>query len=213
MTEYFIPTQSAVHEFIEKRSRFIGHIWQVDSEEMAKSHIEATKKRHHDASHNCWCYLIRDGAIRYSDDGEPQGTAGQPMLNVFQREGIENVCFVATRYFGGILLGTGGLVRAYTQSAKETLDSAGISVVRRWIEIRIPCPYTYFERIKLETERSGGVVIETDYGTDITLTVLLPEEQVLVYLPHILDITAGIVVGTAVGQRFQDVPYRKSTLI
>ena len=113
MTEYYIPTQSSESEFVEKRSRFIGHVWRVESEEEARAHIEEMKKRYYDARHNCWCYIIKDGPVRYSDDGEPQGTAGQPMLNVFQREGIVNVCCVSTRYFGGILLGAGGLVRAW----------------------------------------------------------------------------------------------------
>ena len=115
MTEYYIPTQASETEFVEKRSRFIGHVWRVDSEEEARARIEEMKKRYYDARHNCWCYLIKDGPVRYSDDGEPQGTAGQPMLNVFQREGVVNVVCVVTRYFGGILLGAGGLVRAYTQ--------------------------------------------------------------------------------------------------
>ena len=195
MTEYYIPTQASETEFVEKRSRFIGHVWRVDSEEEARARIEEMKKRYYDARHNCWCYLIKDGPVRYSDDGEPQGTAGQPMLNVFQREGVVNVVCVVTRYFGGILLGAGGLVRAYTQSAKDALDAAGISVVRRWVEILLPCSYAQYERVKLETENFGGVIAEADYGADIALTVLLPEERWEDYLAHMLDITAGTVEG------------------
>ena len=209
MTEYYIPTGDAETEFVEKRSRFIGHVWRVESEEEARARIEATKKKYHDARHNCWCYLIREGGIvRYSDDGEPQGTAGQPMLGVFQKEEITNVCCVVTRYFGGILLGAGGLVRAYTQSAKDALDAAGISVVRRWVEILLPCSYAQYERVKLETEGFGGVIAEADYGADIALTVLLPEERSEDYLAHMLDITAGTVEGMVCGERFQDVPWR-----
>ena len=84
MTEYFIPTKAAEATFVEKRSEFIGHIWPVESEEEARGHIEAMKKKYHDARHNCWCYIVKDGPVRYSDDGEPQGPAGQPMLGVFQ---------------------------------------------------------------------------------------------------------------------------------
>ena len=147
MTEYFIPTGASETELVEKRSRFLGHVWPVESEGEARARIEEIRKKHYDARHNCWCYRIREGGVeRYSDDGEPQGTAGQPMLNVFQREGVTNVCCVVTRYFGGILLGAGGLVRAYTQSAKDALDAAGISVVRRWVEVAVPCPYSFFER-------------------------------------------------------------------
>ena len=151
MTEYFVPTGASETELVEKRSRFLGHVWPVESEEEARARIEEIRKKHYDARHHCWCYRIREGGVeRYSDDGEPQGTAGQPMLNVFQREGVTNVCCVVTRYFGGILLGAGGLVRAYTQSAKDALDAAGISVVRRWVEVAVPCPYSFFERLKLE---------------------------------------------------------------
>ena len=208
MTEYYIPTGSSETEFMEKRSRFLGRVWPVDSEEEARARIEETKKRHYDARHNCWCYLLRDGPVRYSDDGEPQGTAGQPMLNVFQREGVVNVCCVVTRYFGGILLGAGGLVRAYTQSAKDALDAAGISVVRRWVEVLLPCSYAQFERVKLETEKFGGVIADTDYGADVALTVLLPEERAEACLAHLLDATAGTVEGMVCGERFQAVPLR-----
>ena len=132
MTEYYIPTVSSETELVEKRSRFLGHVWHVESEAEARARIEETKKKHYDARHNCWCYRLKDGTERYSDDGEPQGTAGQPMLNVFQREGVVDVVCVVTRYFGGVLLGAGGLVRAYTQSSKDALDAVGISEVRLW---------------------------------------------------------------------------------
>ena len=108
MTEYRVPSRPSETEFTEKRSTFIGHVWPVETEEEARGRIGKMKKKYHDARHNCWCYLIKDGAVRYSDDGEPQGTAGQPMLGVFQKEGVVNVCCVVTRYFGGILRGAGG---------------------------------------------------------------------------------------------------------
>ena len=209
MTEYYIPTASAEAELVEKRSRFIGQVKPVETEEEARAFVEQVKKKHYDARHNCWCYRLRDGGVeRYSDDGEPQGTAGQPMLNVFQREEVTNVVCVVTRYFGGVLLGAGGLVRAYTQSAKDALDASGISVVRRWVEILLPCSYAQYERVKLETESFGGVVAEADYGADIALTVLLPEERSEDYLAHMLDVTAGTVEGMVCGERFQDVPWR-----
>ena len=137
MTEYYIPTRAAESEFVEKRSRFIGYIKPVETEAEARAFVEEIKKRHYDARHNCWCYLLREGGVvRYSDDGEPQGTAGQPMLGVFEKEGITDLVCVVTRYFGGILLGTGGLLRAYTKGAKDALDAAGVSVVRRWVRLR-----------------------------------------------------------------------------
>ena len=165
MTEYLVPTKPSETEFTEKRSTFIGHVWPVETEEEARARIEEMKKKYHDARHNCWCYLLKDGPVRYSDDGEPQGTAGQPMLGVFQKEGVTNVCCVVTRYFGGVLLGAGGLVRAYTQSAKDALDAAGISVVRRWVELAVECPYSFLERVKLACTAQGGIVgMDVDYS-------------------------------------------------
>ena len=210
--EYFIPTQASVTEFTEKRSRFIGHVWRVDSEEEARAWIERTKKEHYDARHNCWCYRIKDGPVRYSDDGEPQGTAGQPMLNVFEREAVENVCCVVTRYFGGVLLGAGGLVRAYTQSAKNALDAAGISVVRRWVEALLSCPYSWHDRVRQEVERLGGTIAGTDYGADVCFAALLPEQSAQEILASIYDFSAGQIEGLVSGERFQDVPWRQSVL-
>ncbi len=209
MTEYYIPSGVSRTEFTEKRSRFIGHVWPVDSEEQARARIEETKKQHYDARHNCWCYQIRGGAVRYSDDGEPQGTAGQPMLNVFQREGVENVCCVVTRYFGGILLGAGGLVRAYAQSAKDALDAAGISVVRRWVAMELPCSYGQFEAMRREVLSFGSVVENVDYGADVVLSCLLPEERAEDFAARILDVSAGTIQVLAAGESMQAVPFRQ----
>ena len=212
MTEYYIPTQAAESEFVEKRSRFIGYIKPVETEAEARAFVEEIKKHHYDARHNCWCYLLREGGVvRYSDDGEPQGTAGQPMLGVFEKEGITNLVCVVTRYFGGILLGTGGLLRAYTKGAKDALDAAGVSVVRRWVRQLVPCTYSLYERLKQETERFGAVIEDTEYGADIVLTVLVPEELSDAYAARILDFTAGTVETLVDGEVFQPVPVRPGT--
>ncbi len=210
MTEYFIPTAPSETELVEKRSRFLGRVWRVSSEEEARARIEETKKRHYDARHNCWCYVIKDGPVRYSDDGEPQGTAGQPMLGVFQKEGVVNVCCVVTRYFGGVLLGAGGLVRAYTQSAKDALDAAGISVVRRWVAMEIPCTYAQLESIRREVESARGVVENVDYGADVVLSALLPEEGAADFAAHLLDVSAGTVEALEAGEQFRDVPWKSA---
>lgn len=207
MTEYFVPTGPSETEFVEKRSRFIGHVWPVESEEEARTCIEQMKKKYHDARHNCWCYRLKEGGVeRYSDDGEPQGTAGQPMLGVFQKEGVTNVCCVVTRYFGGVLLGAGGLVRAYTQSAKDALDAAGISVVRRWVEVTAICPYNLFERMKLEVETVGGVLGESEYAADVTVHALLPENAVESFSARVTELTAGAAEAEVVGEAFKAVP-------
>ena len=209
MTEYIVPYQDAESEFTEKRSRFITHLYKVETEAEARARIEEMKKKYYDARHNCWCYLLQEGGVvRYSDDGEPQGTAGQPMLNVFQREGVENVCCVVTRYFGGVLLGAGGLVRAYTQSAKDALDAAGVSVVRRWVAMEVPCTYAQFEGMRREVAAFSGVVEQVDYGADVVLSCLLPEECAAEFAAHVLDVTAGAVEVLEAGERFQDVPWR-----
>ena len=206
MTEYYLPTDYGQAEFTEKKSRFIGQVWPVSTEEAARAKIDAVKKQYHDARHNCWCYLLRDGTLRYSDDGEPQGTAGQPMLEVFTREGITDAVCVVTRYFGGILLGTGGLARAYTKGAKDALIAAGVSVERLWDRILVACGYSLFERIRLETEKAGGVIEDTEFGADVTLTVLTPETATKDYLARLVELSNGQVEGERLEQVFRGFP-------
>ena len=200
MTEYYIPTKESEATFVEKRSEFIGHVWPVESEEEARTHIEAMKKKYHDARHNCWCYIIKDGPVRYSDDGEPQGTAGQPMLNVFQREDITNVCCVVTRYFGGVLLGAGGLARAYTKGAKDALTAAGICRVSLWTLWDVPCTYPLFERVKLEVESCGGMVRDVEYGADVTIHAAFPAGGAEKFEPRLTELSAGSLTMTKVGE-------------
>ena len=209
MEEYRIPTRAAQAEFVEKRSTFIGHVWPVDSEEQARARIEETKKKYHDARHNCWCYLIKDGPVRYSDDGEPQGTAGQPMLAVFQKEGVTGACCVVTRYFGGVLLGAGGLVRAYTQAAKDALDAAGLSAVRRWVELSVDCPYSFLERVRLECAALGGVVDGEEYAVQVTLRVLLPEERAQAFAGRMTELSAGAFGAVELGQVLRPAPLER----
>ena len=125
MSEYFIPAGAREAELVENRSSFLGHVRYVETEVEAKAFVAAMKKKFYDARHNCWCYIIKDGAVRYSGGGEPQGTAGIPMLEVFRREGVTDMVCVVTRYFGGVLLGAGGLLRAYTKSAKDAWTPPG----------------------------------------------------------------------------------------
>ena len=144
--------------------------------------------------------------MRYSDDGEPQGTAGQPMLAVFQKEGVVNACCVVTRYFGGVLLGAGGLVRAYTQSAKDALDAAGISVVRRWVELAVECPYSFLERVKLACAAQGGVVGEIEYATAVTVHALLPEGGAEAFRARMTELSAGGIEAAELGEVFRAAP-------
>lgn len=206
-TSYHVPTGEGRDEFVEKRSRFIGHLYPVDSESQARSHIDSLKKTYHDARHHCWAYRIKEGGIeRYTDDGEPQGTAGQPILNVLQREGIENACCIVVRYFGGIELGTGGLSRAYTQGAKIALTSAGRSLVQCWIEGRVVIPYSLFEPVKLLLEGAGGTLSATDYTDQVTLTLLLPRDSVEGFTQKLTELTAGAVEISLLGEVWRGVP-------
>lgn len=205
MSEYFIPAGNGEAEFVEKRSSFLGHVRFVETEEAAREFINEMKKKHYDARHNCWCYIIRGGAVRYSDDGEPQGTAGLPMLEVFKREGIENIVCVVTRYFGGVLLGTGGLLRAYTKSAKDALDNAGVAAVRRWVKTIVECPYSLLERIKIECISLGGSVQDTEYGSGVVLRLLLPEGEGDAFAARVTEISAGACRAIPSGEEFMPV--------
>ena len=206
MDQYRTVKNEAEDEFVERRSRFIGRVKAVKTEEDAVSFIRACKSKYWDASHNVYAYSLREGSVRrYSDDGEPQGTAGQPMLNVFEREGIENVLCVVTRYFGGILLGTGGLVRAYTAAAKDALLDAGVNEMRQWASLRVTCPYSLYDRVRLEAEKLGAVFENTDYGADITLALLLPEEAAEPFAQTLRELSAGRLVPEKVGSVFRGV--------
>ena len=202
MTEYYIPSGFGESEHDEKRSRFLGYVSHVESEEDARGFIEEIKKKNYDARHNCWCYIIRGGAERYSDDGEPQGTAGIPMLEVFRKEGVCNAVCVVTRYFGGVLLGAGGLLRAYTRAAKDALDNAGISVVRRQLEFSLSCSYSSAERLKAYIPSAGGTVCSTDYGENVDILVSVPEQLQESFPAQIFDFTSGAVTAVLCGERF-----------
>ena len=206
MTEYLVPYESAESEFEEKRSRFISHVFLVESEAEARARIDEMKKKYYDARHNCWCFVLHDGTVRYGDDGEPQGTAGIPMLEVFRRAGVTNVVCVVTRYFGGVLLGTGGLLRAYTAAAADALADAGISEVRRWLACEVSTPYALYEPVRAAVAALGGVVQETQYAAAVTVCALLPEEAGEAFAAQVRDLTAGRCAVRPVGETERAVP-------
>ena len=206
MDEYLVPTGYGEDEFIEKKSRFIGRVWPVETEEEALQKIQEMKKQHYDATHNCWAYVIRDGGMRFSDDGEPGGTAGNPMMQVLQREELYNVVCVVTRYFGGILLGAGGLVRAYTKGAKIAIDAAGKSMKRVWSVLYVPCPYTFYERVKLEVAAYEGIIRDTQFGAEVELEILVAENKTQAFLDALTDLTSGTVEGLETGKEYRAFP-------
>ena len=195
MEEYLVPSGFGEDEFTEKKSRFIGRIWPAESEEEALERVREMEKAHAGAAHNCWAYIIKNGPTRFSDNGEPGGTAGLPMTLVLQKEQLFNVVCVVTRYFGGILLGSGGLVRAYTKAAKIAVNAAGKSMKRVWSVIYLPCPYTYYERVKLEVAAFGGIIRDTQFGAEVELEILVAEGDMQAFLDRITDMTAGTVEG------------------
>lgn len=199
---YLVPFEDAESEFEEKRSRFISHLYRVTTESQARERIDEMKKKYYDARHNCWCFCLHDGTVRYGDDGEPQGTAGQPMLNVLQRENVENAVCIVTRYFGGILLGAGGLTRAYAKAAKDALDAAGKARMQPFAELRLTCPYPMLERIKMLAAAQDGRIERTDFGAAVTLEILLPKENVGTFSENLTEFSSGSIAAEQIEECF-----------
>lgn len=177
----------------EKKSVFIANIARADSEEEATAFIETMKKKYWDARHNCSAFVIgeRGELTRCSDDGEPSGTAGRPMLEVLLRENIKNIVVVVTRYFGGTLLGTGGLVRAYTQAVKEGLNDCKIGVLRMGVPLALTTDYNGIGKILYLLSAMGLTPKDSDYGEKVTLQVLVPVEEKDRLVRDITEATAG----------------------
>lgn len=182
----------AAEEYIVKKSRFIGYAKPVKSEKEALDFIAEISKKHWDATHNVYAYSIREGGIkRFSDDGEPQGTAGMPVLNVITQEDVTDCVVVVTRYFGGILLGGGGLVRAYSHSAKLGIDGAEIITLVTWSVCRIKCDYSFYGKIETLVRDFGGVMNETDFAEDVTLNFRIEQGTEHAFDKKLQDISNG----------------------
>ena len=162
----------------EKKSKFISEVIAVHSEEEAQSAIERIRKEHYDARHNCYAYVIgeRDEITRSSDDGEPSGTAGRPILEVIKGASLRNALIVVTRYFGGTLLGTGGLIRAYTAAAKDGIKNAVVGERLRGEKLRLAIPYPDLGKIEYICRERGFAVLESSYAEQVSFLILVPEE-------------------------------------
>lgn len=180
---YYTTIQGrAIAEIEEKKSRFIAHLAHVETEEEALAFLEEIRTEHRMARHNVYAYVLRgEGAserIRYSDDGEPQKTAGLPTLQALQHAGIVNVACVVTRYFGGTLLGTGGLVRAYTQATQAALEQADLVAISRCVDLTIRLGYPLYDPFVRIAADANAKIIDTRYADDVTLCVrMLDGEQ------------------------------------
>ena len=203
--EYRTIKKAASAEFIERRSRFIATVRPVSTEEQALELIEQMRSRYHDATHNVYAYIISENNIcRYSDDGEPSGTAGIPVLDVLRKEGLTDVAIVVTRYFGGILLGGGGLVRAYGASAKVGVDAGGIITRILCNVVKVETDYTTFGKVQYETLGKGYAVKDTVYGAEVSLFVYCPADDTQNYINFITDVTNARAVCEVVGQEHLD---------
>ena len=164
MADYIIPAGYGEAEYIDKKSRFIGQVQHVESVSEAMAFIESVRKKYADATHNVWAYVLADGQMRWSDDGEPGGTSGQPTLNVFRSANVCDVVCVVTRYFGGILLGSGGLVRAYSKAASMALEAAGRARMAEWQSVAVECSYAHYERLRRLLEGEGAQDMAGDFA-------------------------------------------------
>jgi len=190
-------------EFTEKRSRFIGHIRPVTAESEAVAFISDIRSRHKKANHNCYAYILRAGSImRYSDDGEPHGTAGTPILEIIRREGIVDVAVVVTRYFGGVLLGAGGLARAYAHAAKLALDTAGIAEMCLCAELMLAIPYARYEQVLKLLEDYPARILDTGFAGDVTLTVRIRADGLAALEGALTEISSGSLRPVVTGETF-----------
>ena len=191
MGEYYIPSGAGESELSEKRSTFLGHVRPVESEDEAKAFIAEMKKKYYDARHNCWCYIIRNGAVRYSDDGEPSGTAGMPIIEVIKARGVVDVCVVVTRYFGGVLLGAGGLVRAYAQGSKAALDAARVVVMHPTCRYAFDTEYSFVGKLDHWLQSQPVAVNEREFGVQVTYDLSVKKEDADGLLKGLTQLSQG----------------------
>ena len=195
-------------EFVINRSRFIGRCFPIKTEEEALAHLAAIRKQHYDATHNCYAYRVgtRGETARFSDDGEPSGTAGMPMMEVLTANGVTNVLCIVTRYFGGILLGAGGLVRAYSHAAKLAVDAAERMVMSECAELSAMFSYDQYGRIERLLAKYGARTLGSDYAADVTLRVLMKANRVEAFQRDLAELTAGRVTACVEDRRYDCMP-------
>lgn len=202
---YITVSEFATDSFIEKRSEFIGYICPASTNDEAVDFINRIKSEHRKAKHNVYAYILRkDNISRYSDDGEPQGTAGMPVLEVLKKRGLTDVCVVVTRYFGGILLGGGGLVRAYSHAASLACDAAHIMDMRLCHRLKISADYGMYGKISYLLPAFDTITVSSDFGSDVTLEILVLSEKLEELRKELTEVTNGSVILTDEGELFED---------
>lgn len=197
----------AEDEFVEKKSRFIGYIAPVCTEQEAAAFIETIRACHREARHNCYAYRLRQNNLaRFSDDGEPSGTAGRPILEVLQREDLTDVCVVVTRYFGGILLGTGGLARAYTQGCKIAVAAAEVLAMHPAVECTITADYGFYGKLQNLLPQYGAVLLDTAFEGEVTVRFMLRQERLSPFARALEELSAGGLAPTLLSESYYPFP-------
>lgn len=190
-------------EYEDRKSVFIGHAMPVKSEEDAVRYIKSIRHKYSDARHNVHAFMIGNGTVsRSNDDGEPSGSAGVPVLEVIRKSGITDVCIVVTRYFGGILLGTGGLVRAYSAAAKAAIENAGVVTYEQYTVMRLNCGYSEYQKISNELARVGAIIDSTDFDAEVTVVFAVKSGVADGICNVIRELSAGKTIPEKISVRF-----------
>ncbi|MCQ2481211.1 MAG: YigZ family protein [Clostridia bacterium] len=206
MESYKTIRKEALDEYVVKKSRFIGHIKPVTTQEEALAFIQEISKKHWDATHNVYAYILREGGVkRFSDDGEPQGTSGIPTLDVLEKSGLTDCCVVTTRYFGGIMLGAGGLVRAYSHSASIAVAAGGIVTRALCARLQVTCDYYFYGKLSSLVPENGGIIEDTIFEDNVTLIFRLPCSDVDSFNAKLIDISNGKYSAEKTDEFFADV--------
>ena len=188
-----VITSNGTGEIVEKKSRFIGNVFAVSSAKEAEEKIAEISKKYWDARHNCYAYVIGENGenTKCSDNGEPSGTAGKPILDVLDKSGIANCLIIVTRYFGGTLLGTGGLIRAYSEAAKSGIEASGIMEVKKGIQAQIDADYNSFGKIQYMCMERNIIITNTEYGENIHINMIIEESEYAHFQKAVADAFAG----------------------
>ena len=204
MNPYRTLRQSASDEFIINKSRFIGYAAPCETEAEALAFLQSIRTKHKDATHNCYAYIIGQnaGIMRYSDDGEPGGTAGLPMMEVLKHQGVVNCCCVVTRYFGGILLGAGGLVRAYSHGAKIAVDAASRKLMTTCVLLEMQMDYSFYGKVNYLLPNYVCRVEDTDFGAVVSMKVLFKKDESERFIKEVTELSAALIVPQVVEERF-----------
>lgn len=205
MDTYKTVREFAFDELVEKRSRFIGYCKPVSTQDEAIAFINEIKSKHWDARHNVYAYVIKDeGVSRYSDDNEPQGTAGIPVLDAIRKRGITDCVVVVTRYFGGVLLGAGGLVRAYSAAAKLAIDAAGEREMEMCSVCTLNCSYTMYGKIPALVAKYRGSIDDSAFTDDVAITFHLPEDDLVAFNKALSEESSGKLAAEEISKEFFD---------